>query len=232
MSSKKSEVYAAFKAAFPYTIPVLTGFLVLGMAYGVLMKTSGFETKWAVAMSLIAFCGSMQFAAINLLLSAFNPIQALVLSIMVNARHIFYGISMLEKYKGLGKTRNFLIYTLCDETFSIVSGVTVPKDINKKYFYFAISFLDYIYWTMGTLLGCVLGGFITFSTEGLDFALTALFVVLFIEQTKKGKVSKISGAIGIISALIALLIFGADNVVIPAMIIILVLLLSGRKKLC
>lgn len=230
--TKNKSFKKAFSAAFPHTIPVLTGFLVLGMAYGVLMQTKGYGTMWAVLMSAIAFCGSMQFVAITLLTVAFNPLQAFLLSIMVNARHLFYGISMLEKYKGLGKVRAFLIFTLCDETFSISSSVTPPEDVDRKYFYLTISLMDYLYWVFGTFLGSVLGKLVTFNTKGLDFVLTALFVVLFLEQMKKSE-NRIFGLIGIVCTVIALVAFGASNLVIPAMILILlVLLVTGRKKIC
>lgn len=228
---RKAVFREAFKAAFPHTAPVLTGFLVLGMAYGVLMQTKGYGVVWAVLMSAIAFCGSMQFVAITLLTTAFNSIQAFLLSIMVNARHLFYGISMLDKYKGLGKIRGFLIYVLCDETFSIASSINPPEGVNKKYFYFTISLLDYLYWVIGTFLGSVVGNLITFNTKGLDFVLTALFVVLFLEQMKN-KENRVSGVIGIISTVVSLSIFGAGNLVIPAMVIILCVLLIGRKQLC
>ncbi|MBR5468138.1 MAG: AzlC family ABC transporter permease [Firmicutes bacterium] len=221
----------AFKTAFPHTIPVFTGFIALGIAYGVLMSTKGFATIWAMLMSSVAFCGSMQFAAITLLASSFDPLQALILSIMVNARHLFYGISMLEKYKGFGKIRFFLIYMLCDETFSIASSIEPPEDVERKWFYFAVSLLDYLYWQLGTFLGAVIGNVITFNTEGLDFALTALFVVLFLEQMKK-KENRNSGVIGIFATVLALVIFGADNLVIPAMIIVLGCLLAGRRRIC
>lgn len=137
---KRNELKHAFKLAFPHTIPVLTGFLILGIAYGVLMSSKGYPVIYSVLMSAIAFCGSMQFVAITLLTTLFNPLEAFLLSLMVNARHLFYGISMLEKYKGFGKIKNFLIYTLYDETFSLVSSVTPPENVEKKYFYFAISF--------------------------------------------------------------------------------------------
>lgn len=232
MEDKKFDsLKKAFIAAFPVTVPVLTGFLVLGMAYGVLMQTKGYGTFWAVLMSAIAYCGSMQFVAITLLTTIFNPVQAFLLSLMVNARHLFYGISMLDKYKGLGKIRGFLIYTLCDETFSLSSSVEPKENISKKYFYFAISFLDYIYWIIGTFLGGVLGNFITFNTEGLDFVLTALFVVLFLEQMKDRK-NWIIGGIGVIATVLCLWLFKADNLVIPSMVLILVVLLIRRKKLC
>lgn len=221
----------AFLSAFPDTIPVLTGFLVLGMAYGMLMETKGYGVIWSVLMSAIAFCGSMQFVAITLLTVAFDPVQAFVLSLMVNARHLFYGLSMLDKYRGMGKLRYFLIYTLCDETFSIASSIEPPEGVNKKYFYLSISALDYLYWIFGTFLGGMLGSFISFNTTGLDFVLTALFVVLFLEQIKNSE-NRIPGAIGIICTVGALFLFGADNLVIPSMILILAMLLMGRKNLC
>lgn len=228
---KQKEFKKAFKAAFPNTIPVLTGFLVLGMAYGVLMNSKGYGVVWAVLMSAIAFCGSMQFVAITLLTAVFNPLQAFLLSLMVNARHLFYGISMLEKYKGLGKVRPFLIYVLCDETFSISSSVEPPEGISRKYFYFSISLLDYSYWVFGTFLGGVIGNLVTFDTTGLDFVLTALFVVLFLEQWKE-KQNRVSALIGIGGTVLSLLLFGANNLVIPAMIIILAILMVGRNKVC
>ncbi len=228
---KQKEFVKAFKAAFPNTIPVLTGFIVLGMAYGVLMNTKGYGVVWAVLMSAIAFCGSMQFVAITLLTAAFDPLQAFLLSLMVNARHLFYGIAMLEKYKGLGKIRPFLIYVLCDETFSISSSVEPPEGISRKYFYFSISFLDYSYWVIGTFIGGLLGNVVTFNTTGLDFVLTALFVVLFLEQWKERQ-NRVSGLIGIGGTILSLVFFGPNNLVIPAMIIILTILMIGRNKVC
>jgi len=221
----------ALSAAFPHTLPVLAGFLVLGIAYGMLMLDKGYGPEWSVLMSAVAFCGSMQFVAITLLTTAFQPLEALILSILVNARHLFYGLSMLEKYKGFGKVKAFLIYTLCDETFSIVSSVNPPEGVEPKYFYLGISLLDYLYWVSGTLIGGLIGKWMPFDMKGLDFALTALFVVLFIEQMKKRE-NWMLGLIGIACALISRLVFGAANMVLPALVIILFTLLAGRKKLC
>ena len=221
----------ALSAAFPHTLPVLAGFLVLGIAYGMLMLDKGYGPEWSVLMSAVAFCGSMQFVAITLLTTAFQPLEALILSILVNARHLFYGLSMLDKYKGFGKVKAFLIYTLCDETFSIVSSVNPPEGVEPKYFYLGISLLDYLYWVSGTLIGGLIGSWMPFDMKGLDFALTALFVVLFIEQMKKRE-NWLLGLIGIACALISRFVFGADNMVLPALGIILVTLLAGRKKLC
>jgi 4-azaleucine resistance transporter AzlC len=228
---RKEQIKNALLEAFPYTIPVLTGFLCLGTAYGILMQTKGYGVIWSVLMSLIAFCGSMQFVAITLLTSPFNPLQAFFLSLMVNARHLFYGISLLDKYRGLGKIRNFLIFALCDETFSISCSIEPSVNTNRKYFYFFVSLLNYIYWAFGTFMGGLIGKYIKFNTKGLDFALTALFIVLFIEMWKK-KENKIPGFIGILCTTLSLLIFGKNNLIIPAMIIILAILLGGKKKLC
>ena len=221
---------AALWAAFPATIPVMTGFLCLGIAYGVLMQSKGYGPGWSVLMSAIAFGGSMQFVAITLLTTAFDPIQAFLLSIMVNARHMFYGLSLLDKYKGLGKVRPFLIYVLCDETFSLVSTLEPPEGVAGKDFYFWISLLDYLYWITGTALGGLAGNLITFDTTGLDFALTALFVVLFLEQWKKAE-NRPAGIIGILCAAVSLVVFQADNMVIPAMALVLAVLLGVRRRL-
>lgn len=217
-------------AAFPHTVPVLTGYLVLGMAYGVLMQAKGYGAIWAFLMSAVAFCGSMQFVAITLLTGAFDPVGAFLMSLMVNARHLFYGVSMLGKYRGMGWAKVPLVYTLSDETFSIVSSVEPPEGIGARDFYLAVSGLDYIYWVSGSVLGALAGKFIRFDTTGLDFALTGLFVVLFIEQVKNPE-NRRSGVIGMACTVAALAVFGADKLVIPAMILVLVVLLLGRKKL-
>ncbi len=228
---KKQKFARALSAAFPHTLPVLAGFLVLGIAYGMLMLEKGYGPQWSVLMSAVAFCGSMQFVAITLLTTAFQPLEALILSMLVNARHLFYGLSMLEKYKGFGRVKAFLIYTLCDETFSIVSSVNPPEDVEPKYFYLGISLLNYLYWVFGTLIGGLIGSWMPFDMKGLDFALAALFVVLFLEQLKKRE-NWLLGMLGIGCALLSRVVFGAENMVLPALVIILVTLLAGRKKLC
>ena len=230
-SKQRGRLGPALRAAFPHTIPVLTGYLFLGVAYGVLMNTKGYGPLWSTLMSAVAFGGSMQFVAISLLTTAFDPVQAFLLSCMVNARHLFYGLSMLEKYRGLGGARVPLVYVLSDETFSLVSTAEPPQGVDLKYFYLSLSLLDYAYWVFGTALGGLLGDFIPFDTTGLDFALTALFVVLFLEQWKK-KGNRAAGLVGVGATAACLLAFGADNLVIPAMLAIVAILLMGRKKLC
>ena len=222
---------SALRAAFPHTIPVLTGFLCLGTAYGILMKTAGYGPVWSVLMSICGFAGSMQFVAISLLTAAFDPLQAFLMSLMVNARHVFYGLSMLKPYTGIGRVRPFLIFGLCDETFSLVSSLEVPQGVAPRDFYFWITLLDYSYWIGGTAIGGLLGNLITFNTAGMDFALTALFVVLFMEQWKHRENRPVA-IIGILCSAAAIPLFGADNMVIPAMVFLLIVLLGGRKQLC
>lgn len=221
----------ALRAAFPATVPVMTGFLCLGLAYGVLMQSKGYGPLWSTLMSAVAFGGSMQFVAITLLTTAFDPLQALLLSVMVNARHMFYGLALLDQYRGLGKVRAFLIYTLCDETFSLVSTLEPPQGVARQDFYLFVSLLDYLYWVAATAAGGFLGHLITFNTRGMDFALTALFVVLFLEQWKKRE-NRPAGVIGVGCAALSLAVFGAENLVIPAMALLLAVLLGGRRRLC
>ena len=218
------------RLVFPYTIPVLTGFLILGMTYGLLMQTKGYNAFYSTLMSMLAFCGSMQFVAIALLTTIFDPLQAFLLSFMVNARHIFYGLAMLNKYKGMGKIKNFLIFTLCDETFSIISSMDIPVSIKPKSFYFYTSLLNYLYWISGTLIGGLLGNMIVVDIRGLDFVLTALFVVLFLHQMKR-KENQLYGYLGIIVTLLWLVVLGPNSFIIPSMITILSLLIIKERAL-
>lgn len=218
------------KRAFKHSIPILAGFIVLGMAYGILMDSKGYNFIWSTLMSIFAFGGSMQFVAITLLTTTFDPLEAFLLSLMVNARHIFYSISMLQKYKGTGKAKFFLIFLLCDETFSVNYSLEV-KEEEKTKMYLLISILNYSYWVTGTLLGGLFGSFVKFNTLGLDFVLTALFVVIFLEQMLVKK-NRVFGIIGIVSSLLSLIIFGSSKLVIASMLSILSVLLIFRRKLC
>ncbi len=216
-----------FKVALKNTIPILTGFIVLGIAYGILMASKGYAFYWSFLFSALCFGGSMQFVAVSLLTTSFEPFSAFILCLMVNARHLFYGISLLKKYRGMGKIKALLIFWLCDETFSVVSSVSVPDELNRKKYYFWVSFLDYFYWVAGSVIGGIIGGLINFDTNGIDFVLTALFVVLFLEQWKVKENRKYC-IFGIMATIISRLVFGADNLVIPAMLIIF-LIISFEK---
>jgi len=219
----------ALKAAFPHTIPVFTGFTFLGIAYGILMNSKGYGVGWTVLMSLMAFAGSMQYVAITALTSIFNPINVFILTLMVNARHLFYGISMLDKYKGTGKLKPYLIFGLCDETFSIICSAEPPEGVNRNWFMFFITLLDHSYWVLGSALGGLLGTMVSFNTKGLDFVLTALFVVIFVGQWKTQKSHK-PAVIGVLCSIICLVVFGKSNFIIPSMIAILSVLTIFRKE--
>lgn len=222
---------AALRAAFPATIPVLTGYLCIGMAYGLLMANAGYGIFWALLLSLLCYAGSMEFVAVSLLTAGFDPVQALLMALMINARHAFYGLSMLEKYWGTGWARPFLIFSLTDETFSLVSTLEPLDGVTRRDFYFWISLLDYLYWQVGSVLGALIGGLLPFDTTGLDFALTALFIVLFLEQWRKRE-NRPAALIGLGCTAVSLAVVGADRLVIPAMVLILAVLLGGRNKLC
>ena len=228
---KQTKLSAAVRAAFPHTIPIMTGYLAVGLAYGVLMASKGYNFLWSGFVSAFAFCGSMQYVAITLLTSVFDPAQAFLLSLMVNARHLFFSLALLPKYRGAGRLKFFLIYTLSDENFSLSSSVEPPEDIDPPLFYFAMSFLTWLYWVVFSMVGGLAGSLLTFDTTGIDFALTALFVVLFLEQWKK-KENRPAGVIGLACAAVSLAVFGAEKMVIPAMVLILAVLLGGRKRLC
>ena len=225
-----NEVPKALKAAFPHTIPVLTGFTFLGIAYGILMNSKGYGVGWTVLFSLLAFAGSAQYPAITFLTSVFNPIPALLLSLMINARHLFYGVSMLEKYRDTGRFKPYLIFGLCDETFSIISTTNVPDDVNRNLFWFFITLLNHSYWVLGSALGGLVGYIISFNTKGLDFVLTALFVAIFIGQWEN-KNNRKPAAIGVACSISCLFVFGQGNFIIPSMIAILAVLTIFQNKL-
>ena len=223
------EKIKALKSAFPYTIPVFTGFTLLGAAYGILMNSKGYGAGWTMLMSLMVFAGSAQYVAITFLTTLFNPLHALLMTLMVNARHLFYGISMLDRYKDAGRLKSYLIFGLCDETFSIVCSAKPPEDIDRNYFYFFVTFLNHSYWILGSLIGSLLGSMISFNTKGMDFVLAALFVSIFVGQWKN-KNDHRPALVGILSSLVSLMIFGEKGFIIPAMIAIIVVLTAIGKK--
>lgn len=219
----------ALRAAFPYTLPILAGFLFLGMSYGFYMNTSGFPFWYPMLMSTVIFAGSIEFVAVNLLLGAFDPLQALTVTLVLNARHLFYGVSMLDKYRGLGWKRGYLIFGLCDETFSINCAVEPPEDVDRSWFYFFVTLLNQSYWVLGATLGGIFGNFLTFNTEGLGFVMTALFAVILLEHLLSTP-DKTSAFLGLGLGVLALLVFGPENFMIPAMVLILAALLLMQRK--
>ena len=220
----------AVKEAFPHTIPVLTGFIFLGIAYGILMNDRGYGWPWILLTSSVVFAGALQFVGISLLTSAFDPVYAFLIAISVNARHLFYGISMLEKFSGTGKVKPYLIFGMCDETFSILCSTTPPSNVDKRAFMLAVTLLNQSYWVFGSVVGGLIGPLLAFDTYGIDFVMTAFFVVIFINQWR-GQKNQSSALIGLATATISLILFGADNFIVPAMILIIVCLTVFRKKL-
>ena len=220
----------ALKAAFPHTIPIMTGFLFLGASYGIYMNVSGFEFWYPMITSMLIFAGSVEFVTVNLLLGAFNPLQAFLLALMINARHIFYGISMLDKYRCTGLKKFYLIYGMCDESVSVNYTAEIPEDVDKGWFMFFVNLLNQIYWVAGATIGGILGGVIAFNTNGIEFVMTAMFVVIFLEQWLKEK-NHIPSILGLVISMVCLILFGADRFIIPSMAAMLIMLTLLRKVL-
>ena len=218
----------ALKAAFPYTIPILTGYAFLGMALGIYMNTAGFSFIYPLMTSTIVYGGSLEFVVVEMLLSPFAPISVFIMALLVQARHLFYGLSMLDKFKGIGLKKYYLIYAMSDETFSLNCGIEAPKGVDEGWFMFFITFLDQMYWIIATITGCLLGSLLNINTEGISFVMTAMFVVIFLDRWLKDK-NHISAIVGILVSLICLIIFGSSSFMIPTMISIIVILYLLRK---
>lgn len=220
----------ALKAAFPHTIPIFAGFWFLGLTYGIYMNVSGFPFWYPMLMAAVIFGGSLEFITAAMLLSPFAPLQAFTVALLVQARHLFYGISMLDKFKGTGWKKLYLIFGMCDESFSINYTAEIPKGVDKGWFMFFVTLLNQIYWVSGAALGGIAGSLLTFNTKGLDFCMTAMFVVIFMEQFLKEK-QHITAYIGLGVSALCLGVFGADNFLLPSMGCILLLLLGGRRQI-
>ena len=226
--SYKTKLKSAFQAAFPHTIPIFAGFWFLGMTYGIYMNVSGFGFWYPMLMSLTIFAGSVEFVTVNLLLGAFDPLQALAMTLMINARHLFYGISMLDKYRGHGLKDLYLIFGMCDESFSINYTADIPEGVDQGWFMFFVTMLNQIYWVSGATLGALLGYVIHFDVTGIEFVMTALFVVMFIDQWDEMD-SHSSALIGVSCSLLCLLVLGSEQFLIPAMSLIIVCVLVQKR---
>lgn len=207
------------KTAFFDTIPVMTGYLFLGIGFGIIMQQNGFGLGWAAAMSLFIYAGSMQYVGVGLLTGGSGLVTAALATLLVNARHLFYGISMINAYKGTGKKKPYLIFALTDETYSLVSREQLPRGVERNAYFFLVSLFDQCYWVAGTVLGSMAGSLIPMNFEGIDFALTALFVTIFVEQWLSSK-DHFPAIAGVVSAVVCLLLFGPDTFLIPTMILI------------
>ena len=219
----------AFRAALPYTLPICVGFLFLGMSYGFLMRSQGFSFVYPMLMSLFIFAGSMEFVTANLLLMpTFQPLHAFLLTLMVNARHLFYGLSMLDKFQNLGWKKPYLIFGLCDETFSIHCAVPPPEGVDRGWFMFFVTVLNQLYWVAGATLGALLGYLIHFNTTGIEFVMTALFVVICVDQWKAAK-THIPAVTGFICGALFLVLIRSSNFILPALAAAVAMLLFLRR---
>ena len=213
-----------FRDAFIATLPIMVGYLVLACAFGLLMNSHGFSVLWVFAMSLFIYAGSLQFLAVDLITgTSISLITVAITSFMINARHIFYGISMLDRYKDAGKKKPYLIFALTDETYSLVCTGYKGAAEEEHDYYFFVSLLAQCYWVVGSIIGCLIGELLPFTILEIDFALTALFVTVFFDQWINS-ISHFSAITGVVCSIICLLLFGATNFLIPAMISILVIL--------
>ena len=214
------------KTAFLDTLPVMTGYLFLGIGFGIILRQNGYGVLWAIAMSLFIYAGSMQYVGIGHLTGGASLAAAALTTLMVNARHLFYGISMIDAYKGTGKRKPYLIFALTDETYSLVTR-PLPEKLDRPDYFFLVSFFDQCYWILGSVLGSLAGN-LPLDFTGIDFALTALFVTIFTEQWLSTK-NHLPALVGVASAVVCLLAFGADSFLIPTMILIAVILILQRK---
>lgn len=218
------------KEAFVATIPVLTGYLVLGFGFGIILKSNGYGILLAFAMSLFIYAGSMQYVAIGLLTSGASLITAAITTLMVNARHLFYGISMLDKYKNTGKRKPYLIFALTDETYSLVCNNNPNVPVERRHdYYLLVSLFNQIYWIVGSVLGAAIGSVVKFNSEGIDFALTALFLTVFLDQWLNTK-KHTPAIIGVVVSVLCLIVFGSENFLIPTMLIIALLLCLYKEE--
>ena len=211
------------KTAFIKSLPVMAGYVVLAIGFGILMKEVGYGLFWSFLMSFTIYAGSMQYVAVSLLSSGASLISAALTTLMVNARHLFYGVSMIDKYKDAGKKKPYLIFALTDETYSLLCGDDYPEGEDKHWYSFFVSLFNQCYWVIGSIIGSIIGSLITFNTAGIDFSMTALFVTVFVEQwlTTKNHLPAIAG---LFCSIACLMIFGPDNFLIPTMISITIVL--------
>jgi len=220
----------ALKLAFPYSLPIMAGYMILGFGFGLLLNSKGYSLIWALAMSMFIYAGSMQYVTVDLLTGGASLIASAIMTLMVNARHIFYGISMVVKYRNLGKAKPYLIFGLTDECYSVVSHIEPPDGVEKKYFYFVFTLINQLYWITGSILGAIFGTLVPVNTKGVDFSMTALFIVIVVDNLLK-KENRLPSYIGIACSILCLFIFGSSNFLIPSMSLIALMLLLFRSKL-
>ena len=218
----------ALKTVFLDTVPVMTGYLFLGISFGILLQEAGYGLPWAFSMALFMYAGSAQFLSVSLLANHASILSSAIAVFLLNARHIFYGISLIDAYKDTGKKKPYLIFALTDETYSLVTQNQPPEGMKRHTYCFLVSLFDHIYWVAGCVIGSVAGNFIPISFEGIEFVLTALFVTLFTEQWLSNK-NHFPAVVGVVSTVLCLVLFGKDIFLIPSMVLVAILLTTTRK---
>lgn len=217
--------------AFKMSLPVLFGYLFLGSAFGIMLYEAGYNFVWAIIISLFVYAGSGQFLLVSMLTSHAALSDIAIMTFFVNSRHIFYGISFIEKFRSYSWRYPYLIFSLTDETYGVNSSFSdVPKGVNEGDARFLIGLFDHIYWIIGSVIGSLAGQLIKIDFTGIDFSMTALFTVIFIDQMRASK-SKLPGIIGIFCAIICLLIFGADKFLLPSLIVTVAILLLSKSRM-
>lgn len=220
---------SSFKSAFPQTLPVLAGYVSLGIAFGILLRDAGYGVFYAFLMSLFVFAGSAQFLCVEFLVANATLPQVAFLIFLLNFRHFFYGLTMISHYRNV-KNKWYLIFGLTDETYALLSANKIPSTVEKSDFYFAVTLLNHIYWISGSVIGSLVGALIPFDMTGIDFAMTALFAVLVVEQWKSHS-KHFPAILGFVVSFLSILIFGTENFIIPTLIIICVILLLFKNQL-
>ncbi len=228
-ASSQHRALSALPKAFPHTLPVMAGYLLLSMTLGLVTHTYGLPFQYPLSMAVVIYGGSVEFLVANMMLGAFDPLQAFVVAFVVNARHLFYGLSMLPRYRGVGKKKPYLIYALSDETFSVNCSVEVPQGVDHGWFYYWVTFLDQLYWVTGATVGNLFGNLLTFDTRGLDFAMTAMFVAIFVDNFLREDWHA-SSFLGLGITLVCLAVFGPKSFIVPSMLAILAVLTLLRPK--
>ena len=218
----------ALKTVFLDTVPVMTGYLFLGISFGILLGQTGYGLPWAFSMALFMYAGSAQFLAVSLLANQTGLLSSAIAIFLLNARHIFYGISLIDTYKGAGKKKPYLIFSLTDETYSLVTQNQPPEGLTRHSYCLLVSVLDHLYWIAGCVIGALAGNILPISFEGIEFVLTALFVTLFVEQWLSNQ-NHFPAVVGVLSTVLCLIIFGSEIFLIPSMVLIAIALTTGRK---
>ena len=218
------------KEAFVKTLPVMAGYVVLGIGFGILLRGAGFGVWYALAMSVFIYAGSMQYVGVGLLAGGASVLSTMLTTVMVNARHLFYSISMIESYKNAGKYKPYMIFALTDETYSLLCDGKVPDGVNANRYRFLVSLFNHCYWVTACVLGSLLGAVLPFSTAGIEFSMTALFIASFTEQWLNTR-DHVPALTGLLSTLLCLVLFGPDRFLIPAMLLMtLALTLTGKRR--